>query len=120
MHAQGRTLFVLGRYEEAEACFKRRIIHLPATDVSRAYLASLYGRTGRHDAARRVWDELMARHPGYTIGRTLRVLPYRDSAPLEHFVGGTAQGGVDGLKTRAPNGDAISRCRFVSMAAKSN
>ena len=88
MHAQGRTLFVLGRYEEAEACFKRRLVHMPGSDVTRAYLASLYGHTGRTDAARRIWDELMQVHPEYTVARTLRVLPYRDAAPQERLLEG--------------------------------
>jgi len=88
MHARGRVLFSVRRYAEAEAMFKRRLIHMPASDVSRAYLASLYGHTNRPEEARQIWSELMAINPKYTIGLTLRVLPYRDSAPLEHFVDG--------------------------------
>jgi adenylate cyclase len=94
IHAQGRVLFVLGRYQEAEACFRRRLIHLPGSDVSRAYLASLYGHTGRHDEARRVWSELMELHPKYTVRHTLRVLPYRDPEPLERFVEGLHKAGL--------------------------
>jgi adenylate cyclase len=94
LHAQGRALFALGRYPEAEACFKRRLIHMPGSDVTRAYLASLYGHTGRHDEARRVWSELMAVHPEYTIERTLRVLPYKDPEPLERFLAGLRKAGL--------------------------
>jgi adenylate cyclase len=94
MHAQGRTLFVLERYEEAEACFKRRLIHMPGSDVTRAYLASLYGHTGRIESARRVWAELIDLHTGYTIGRTLRVLPYRDPAASERLVEGLRKAGI--------------------------
>jgi len=75
MHALGRVLFALARYHEAEATFKRRLIHMPASDVTRAYLASLYGHTDRPDEARRIWQELMAINPQYTIEHTLRVLP---------------------------------------------
>lgn len=88
MHALGRVLLALGRYNEAEATFKRRLIYMPASDVTRAYLASLYGHTDRQDEARRVWRELMAINPQYTIEHTLRVLPYRNPAPLEQFVEG--------------------------------
>ena len=94
IHAQGRTLFVLGRYEEAEACFKRRLIHLPGSDVSRAYLASLYGHTGRHDAAHSIWAELIALHPKFNIDRTLRVLPYRDPSSLERLLEGLRKAGL--------------------------
>ena len=94
IHAQGRTLFALGRYAEAEACFKRRLIHLPGSDVSRAYLASLYGHLGQHEAARRIWAELVELHPEYTVDRTLRMLPYRDPAPLKRLVEGLRKVGL--------------------------
>ena len=84
----------LGRYAEAEAMFKRRLIHMPASDVTRAYLASLYGHTGRQDEARRVWSELMAINPRYTIEHTLRVLPYAGPSAFEHFVQGLRKVGL--------------------------
>ena len=94
MHALGRAQFALGRYADAEASFKRRLIHMPSSDVTRAYLASLYGHTGHEDEARRLWSELMAINPQYTIEHTLRVLPYHDRAPLEQFVEGLRRAGV--------------------------
>jgi len=94
MHALGRALFALGRYNEAEVAFKRRLIHMPTSDVTRAYLASLYGHTDRQDEARRVWRELMAIDPQYTIEQTMRVLPYRNPAPLEQFVEGLRKAGL--------------------------
>ena len=63
IHAQGRVQFVLGRYNDAEATFKRRLIHMPESDVTRAYLASLYGHTNRHDEARRVWQRTDGHQP---------------------------------------------------------
>jgi adenylate cyclase len=96
MHAQGRAQFALGRYAEAEASFKRRLIHMPSSDVTRAYLASLYGHTERPEQAQQMWRELMAVNPRYTIEHTLRVLPYRDPAPLEQFVEGLRRAGVAG------------------------
>src|SRR5262249_46484420 len=107
IHAQGRALFVLERYDEAEVSFRRRLIHQPRSDLTRAYLASLYGHTGRHDEARRIWDELMTLHPEYTVEHTVRVLPYRDRAPLAQFVEGLRRAGlaqaidgVDGARAR--------------------
>jgi adenylate cyclase len=94
LHAQGRVEFVLGRYNDAEATFKRRLIHMPESDLTRVYLASLYGHTDRHDEARRVWGELMAINPQYKIEHTLRVLPYTNPAPLEHFVEGLRKAGL--------------------------
>ena len=94
LHAMGRVELALGRYAAAEATFKRRLIHMPTSDVTRAYLASLYGHTDRHDEARQVWGELMALNPQYTIEHTLRVLPFRNPAPLEHFVEGLRKSGL--------------------------
>ena len=94
MHAVGRIQFVLGRYDEAEATFKRRLIHMPKSDVTRAYLASLYGHTDRLDEARKIWRELMALNPQYTVEHTLRILPYLNPAPLEKFVQGLRKAGL--------------------------
>jgi adenylate cyclase len=110
IHAKGRALFVLKRYEEAQACFVQRLALMPGTDVTRAYLASLYGHTGRYEEARRVWQDLMAVHPRYTVARTMRVLPYRDTAPLEQFVAGLRLAGLD--DDRRPTGDhAVAEAR---------
>jgi adenylate cyclase len=94
MHALGRAQFSLKRYAEAEATFKRRLIHMPKSDVTRAYLASLYGHTGRPEEARRVWRELMEINPSYTFEHTQRILPYTDRAPLEHFAEGLRKAGL--------------------------
>ncbi len=94
MHALGRAQFTLGRYAEAEATFKRRLIHLPHSDVTRAYLASLYGHTGRVEEAQRLWRELMEINPRYTPELTLRILPYKDRAPLDHFIEGLRKAGL--------------------------
>jgi len=94
IHALGRAQFVLGRYAEAEASFKRRLIHMPNSDVTRAYLASLYGHSGRVEEAQAVWRELKEINPQYTPELTLRILPYKDRAPLEQFIGGLRKAGL--------------------------
>ncbi|KPK05233.1 MAG: hypothetical protein AMJ64_12055 [Betaproteobacteria bacterium SG8_39] len=94
LHALGRSQFALQRYAEAEATFKRRLIHMPKSDVTRAYLASLYGLTGRREEAQRMWRELMEINPQYTPELTLRILPYTDRAPLEQFVEGLRKAGL--------------------------
>jgi len=94
MHALGRAQLALERYAEAEATFKRRLIHMPHSDVTRAYLASLYGHTGRVDEAKQLWRELMQINPKYTPELTLRILPYKDRAPLDHFIDGLRKAGL--------------------------
>jgi len=94
IHALGRAQFVLGRYAEAEATFKRRLIRMPKSDVTRAYLASLYGHTGRREEAQQMWRELMEINPQYTPELTLRILPYKDRAPLDQFIAGLRKAGL--------------------------
>ena len=94
MHACGRTQFVQNRYDEAEATFRRRLIYRPQSDVTRAYLASLLGHVGRHEEARQIWRVLMEINPKYTPEHTLRILPYRNRAPLDQFVEGLRKAGL--------------------------
>ncbi|MFZ9886816.1 MAG: adenylate/guanylate cyclase domain-containing protein, partial [Myxococcota bacterium] len=93
LHARGRVEFALGLDAAAEATFQRRLDLTPNSDVSRAYLASLFGHLGRIEEAKAMWNELMMRHPHYTPALTQRVLPYRDPAPLERFLEGLRQAG---------------------------
>jgi adenylate cyclase len=94
IHARGRAQFALKRYDEAEASFKRRLIHMPRSDVTRAYLASLYGHTGRFEEARQIWRELMEINPRYTVELTRRVLPYLNPEPLDQFEEGLRKAGL--------------------------
>jgi len=94
IHACGRAQFALERYDEAEASFKRRLIRRPRSDVTRAYLASLYGHTGRHEEASRTWRELMAINPQYSLEHTRRVMPYESPATLDRLVEGLRKAGV--------------------------
>ena len=94
IHALGRAQFTLGQFADAEASFRRRLIHRPKSDVTRVYLASLYGHTGRVEEARRIWEELREMHPNYRFEHTLRVLPYKDREPLEQLTAGLREAGL--------------------------
>jgi adenylate cyclase len=99
IHALGRAQLALERYEEAERTFRRRLVHMPRSDVSRAYLASLCGHTGREDEARALWRELKEINPRYSVEQTRRVLPYQDPAPFEQLVAGLRKAGIGGDDT---------------------
>jgi adenylate cyclase len=84
-----------GEHESAvEAAFKRRLALAPRSDMARFYLASLYGRTGRHDTARKLWRELLQIKPNFSIEHFKRILPYRDPAAFDWFIDGLCQAGV--------------------------
>ncbi|HSA71055.1 MAG TPA: adenylate/guanylate cyclase domain-containing protein [Burkholderiales bacterium] len=94
IHACGRAQFALERFDEAEASFKRRLIRMPRSDVTRAYLAALYGHTGRHEEARQMWRELMAINPKYSLEHVRRVMPYKSPATLDRLVDGLRKAGL--------------------------
>jgi adenylate cyclase len=83
MHTCGRAHFALRRFAEAEALFRRRLAYMPRSDVTRAYLASICGHTGRQDEARSLWRELAAINPQFSLERLKRVMPFRDPATLD-------------------------------------
>ena len=47
LHVQAQALYQLGRYPEAVAVLKRRIVRNPGTDSSRVLLAAAYGQMGQ-------------------------------------------------------------------------
>ena len=63
----GRAYFYAGRYETAVALFRERILLMPDTDATRGYLAAALGHLGQAEEARRVWAELMAINPNYSM-----------------------------------------------------
>ena len=90
----GRAQFGLERYAEAEASFNRRLIRHPRSDMTRVFLASIYGHTGRHEEARRVWDEMLEINPDFSIDHLEQVLPFQDPAWFERLAGGLRKAGL--------------------------
>lgn len=73
LHLQllGMAYFFGRRYETAVALFRERILLMPETDWSRAYLASALGHLGKFEEARQVGAELMAINPKYVMAERL-------------------------------------------------
>ena len=83
LHFQGQALYQLGRYDEAAAILKRRILRNPETDASRALLAAAYGQMGRLEEARETWRGLMQVNPNYSLEQRRKVLPYKNPDDFE-------------------------------------
>jgi adenylate cyclase len=94
LHFLGRALLSLGRYDEAEAAFRRRLGLAPRSDMSRFYLACLYGSTARHEEARRIWAEMLKVNPGFSVDHLKRALPYRDPRLLDRVMEGLRHAGI--------------------------
>ena len=91
----GRAQFWLGHYDEAEVAFKERLVKVPGSDMTRAFLASLYGYTGQHQEARRLWQESQDINPDFSVERLRHVLPYVDTTWHDRFVNGLRRAGLD-------------------------
>ena len=68
---------------------------MPRTDMTRFYLASLYGRTGRHEEARKMWQEMLKVNPRFSVEHIRGTLPYRDPGVLDRVVDGLKQAGIE-------------------------
>ena len=90
----GRSQLALERYDDAEASFRRRLIRMPRSDVTRVYLASLYGYSGRIEQAQKAWREAMEINPAFSAEHLMGLLPYADPAPLERFAEGLRRAGL--------------------------
>jgi adenylate cyclase len=85
LHYLAQAYVLMGRYEDAVAVLKRRIVGKLDTDMSRVLLAACYRRLGRNEEARTLWREALRISPGYSLEHR-RVLPYKDPAYFEHVV----------------------------------
>jgi tetratricopeptide (TPR) repeat protein len=84
----------LGRYAEAVAVLKRRILRKPDTDASRVLLAASYGQMGQIAEAQEVWREALRVNPTYSVEQRRRVLPYKNPDDFERIVEGLRKAGL--------------------------
>ncbi|WP_259186074.1 adenylate/guanylate cyclase domain-containing protein [Rhizobium sp. BK176] len=94
LHFHAQAMFQLGRYEEAVAILKRRLVRNPFTDISRVLLAASYGHLGRFAEARGEWEEVFRINPDYSLEHRRKVLPYKNPADFERIVDGLRKAGL--------------------------
>jgi len=94
MHLQSQALYQLGRYPEAAAMLKRRILRNPDTDSSRVLLAAAYGQMGQIEEAREAWREALRVNPAYSLDHRRKVLPYKNPDDFEKVVQGLRKAGL--------------------------
>jgi len=66
----------------------------PSSDMTRFYLACVYGKTGRYVEARKLWAELMEINPAFSVQRFVDSLPYADPSWLDGVVDGLRQANI--------------------------
>jgi adenylate cyclase len=91
---QAQAVYQLGRYPEAAALLKRRILRNPDTDTSRVWLAAAYGQMGQFEEAREAWREARRINPAYSLEHRRKVLPYRNPEDFEKVIDGLRRAGL--------------------------
>jgi adenylate cyclase len=91
---QAQAMYQLGRYAEAAALLKRRILRNPDTDTSRVWLAAAYGQMGQFEEAREAWREALRVNPAYSLEHRRKVLPYKNPEDFERVVEGLRKAGL--------------------------
>ena len=94
LQLQAQAAYQLGRYSEAVALSKRRILRNPDTDASRVLLAASYGQMGLIDEAREAWREALRVNPNYSLEHRRKVLPYKNPDDFERVVEGLRKAGL--------------------------
>jgi tetratricopeptide (TPR) repeat protein len=94
MHLQAQALYQLGRYPEAAALLKRRILRNPDTDTSRVWLAAAYGQMGQFEEARGAWREALRVNPAFSLEHRRKALPYKNTEDFERVVEGLRKAGL--------------------------
>ena len=87
--------FQLGRYHDAVATLKRRLIRNPDSDVGHVLLAACLGHLGRAAEAREEWRLAHEINPDYSIEYKRKSQPYRNPADFEHIVEGLRKANLD-------------------------
>ncbi len=94
LHFLAHAYFYMGRYDDAIAALKRRLIRQPESDISRVLLAAAYGHLGRTDEARAEWAEALRVNPDYSLEHKRQILPYKDPAEFDRIVDGLRRAGL--------------------------
>ena len=94
VHFFGMAYLIAGKYATAAAYFRERIVLVPESDFSRAYLAATLGHMDETDEARQVWRELKAINPKYSFEEHVGQFPFKAQADVDRIREGLAKAGL--------------------------
>ena len=91
LHFLGTAYLIAGKYAAAATYFRERIVLVPESDFSRAYLAAALGHMGEVDEARLVWRELKKIKPTYSFEEHVGRWPFKIPADVDRIRQGLAR-----------------------------
>jgi adenylate cyclase len=94
IHFLGMAYLIAGKYVTAAAHFRERIVLVPETDFSRAYLASALGHIGDIEGAGLIWKELKEINPKYSFEEHVGRFPFKVQADVNRIREGLAKAGL--------------------------
>ena len=94
LHFLGTAYLLAGKYETASVLLKQRVLLVPKTDITRAFLASALGHLQEVQEARRVWRELKEINPKYSFDEHVGRLPFKNQADVERIREGLTKAGL--------------------------
>jgi adenylate cyclase len=90
----GHAYYLMGRYEEAMATFKRVLARNPDFMPAHAYLAVIHSELGLEEGARAAGAEFLRLSPELSLDALRQRLPYKDPAMLERVLDAARKGGL--------------------------
>jgi adenylate cyclase len=94
IHFIGMAYLVAGKYATAVAYFRERIVLVPDSNFSRAFLASALGHIGEIEEAAKVWRELLEIDPEYSFERHINRWPFKNQADADRIREGIEKAGL--------------------------
>jgi adenylate cyclase len=94
IHFLGMAYLIAGKYATAAAYFRERIVLVPESDFSRAYLAAALGHLDEIDEAGEAWRELKEINPTYSFEEHVGRFPFKVQADVDRIREGLAKAGL--------------------------
>ena len=90
----GAAHFTLEKYSEALALLREYVSRVPQAGFGHTWLAATYAQLGQLDEARAEVAEALRLRPGFTIGATRRLAPFKHAKDDKHYVDALRKAGL--------------------------
>jgi len=111
------TYIFAGRYEEAIAAGKKAVTVEPNDYMAHMTLAAAYSLAGLQEEARIAAEEVLRLNPKFSVSFWGKILPYKNQADKEHFIGALRKAGLpETPPLPLPDKPSIAVLPFTNMS----